>query len=95
MFKDNVGEEDSANSWMPRCSITTLLYRIAFTVLHATFFLERQSVVTMDFMFALEFIFYPSNYFVLVLFIVGNFIHLSDFFLLFYDEKYRNICYFI
>lgn len=25
----------------PRCSITTFLYRIAFTVLHASFFIEN------------------------------------------------------
>lgn len=75
MFKDNVGEEDidSTNSWMPRCSITTLLYRIAFTVLHATFFLERQSVVTMVFMFALEFFSFAFYYFLFAIIIGSNF----------------------
>lgn len=29
------------SAWSPRCSMTTFLHRIAFTVWHATLYLER------------------------------------------------------
>lgn len=42
MYDENsVYVED--DPWAPRCSITTFLHRIAFTVMHASFFLERKN----------------------------------------------------
>lgn len=44
MYDENY-DEVHVDPWAPRCSITTFLHRIAFTVLHASFFLERKNIV--------------------------------------------------
>lgn len=47
----------------PRCSLTTFLYRVAFTVWHASFFIERvRDIHLLDFHFSFLNVIPSANY---------------------------------